>query len=163
MKSSLFSILMYSFVIARKGLISLVLYGDLAQLSKLPKNLMAKASTMKNTGQFVTSSFILIAHYGCTGFNFSQILEQLPQVISTLDAHMENGLQSAPHLRTVSQILANMENCQLSSLSSAHVAEEGAALHQPPAKPNKSQNKSGGSATSAAVAAAPPLRECFRS
>ncbi|CAI0418442.1 unnamed protein product [Linum tenue] len=142
MKSSLFSILMYSFVIARKGLISLVLYGDLAQLSKLPKNLMAKASTMKNTGQ---------------------ILEQLPQVISTLDAHMENGLQSAPHLRTVSQILANMENCQLSSLSSAHVAEEGAALHQPPAKPNKSQNKSGGSATSAAVAAAPPLRECFRS
>ncbi|CAL1399407.1 unnamed protein product [Linum trigynum] len=74
-----------------------------AQLSKLPKNLLAKASTMKNTGQ---------------------ILEQLPQVISTLDAHMENGLQSAPHLQTVSQILANMESSQLSSLSSARVAAE---------------------------------------
>ncbi|CAN1173686.1 Tobamovirus multiplication protein 2B [Linum perenne] len=43
-----------------------------AQLSKLPKNLLAKASTIRNTGQ---------------------ILEQLPQVISALDAHMESGLQ----------------------------------------------------------------------
>ncbi|RYR62368.1 hypothetical protein Ahy_A04g019865 [Arachis hypogaea] len=45
---------------------------DYAKLTKLPKNLMAKVSTMKNT---------------------EQILEQLPRVISSLDAYMDNGLQ----------------------------------------------------------------------
>ncbi|XP_021908209.1 tobamovirus multiplication protein 2B isoform X2 [Carica papaya] len=43
-----------------------------AQLMKLPKNLLAKASTIKNTGQ---------------------LLEQMPRVISSLDAHIESGLQ----------------------------------------------------------------------
>ncbi|KAG8637850.1 hypothetical protein MANES_15G174500v8 [Manihot esculenta] len=43
-----------------------------AQLMKLPKNLLAKASVVKNTGQ---------------------VLEQMPRVISSLDAHMENGLE----------------------------------------------------------------------
>ncbi|KAM3686772.1 hypothetical protein ACB098_10G028500 [Castanea mollissima] len=43
-----------------------------AQLIKLPKNLLAKTSTIKNTGQ---------------------VLEQMPRVISSFDAHMENGLQ----------------------------------------------------------------------
>lgn len=43
-----------------------------AKLVKLPKNLLAKVSTVKNT---------------------EQVLEQLPRVISSLDAHMENGLQ----------------------------------------------------------------------
>ncbi|XLT50285.1 hypothetical protein HN873_042889, partial [Arachis hypogaea] len=43
-----------------------------AKLTKLLKNLMAKVSTMKNT---------------------EQILEQLPRVISSLDAYMDNGLQ----------------------------------------------------------------------
>ncbi|CAI0471137.1 unnamed protein product [Linum tenue] len=69
-----------------------------AQLSKLPKNLLAKASTMKNTGQ---------------------ILEQLPQVISTLDAHMENGLQRGknldfPPIRSVSYalIIAALRICK---------------------------------------------------
>ncbi|KAH1218231.1 Tobamovirus multiplication protein 2B [Glycine soja] len=45
-----------------------------AQLVKLPKNLLAKVSTIKNT---------------------EQVLEQLPGVISSLDAHMENGLQKS--------------------------------------------------------------------
>lgn len=31
---------------------------------------------------------------------------------------------SIPHLRTVSQLLANMESCQLSSLSQAHLPEK---------------------------------------
>ncbi|KAL5550947.1 hypothetical protein UlMin_001123 [Ulmus minor] len=66
------------------------------QLGKLPKNLLAKSSTIKNTGQ---------------------LLEQMPRVISALDAHMENGMQSVPHLQTVIQLLANMETNQLSSLS----------------------------------------------
>ncbi|KAJ4728746.1 Tobamovirus multiplication protein 2B [Melia azedarach] len=66
------------------------------QLTKLPKNLLAKTTTIKNTGQ---------------------VLEQMPQVISALDAHMEIGLQSVPHLKTVTQLLANMEHCQLNSLS----------------------------------------------
>ncbi|KAJ8754378.1 hypothetical protein K2173_002829 [Erythroxylum novogranatense] len=71
-----------------------------AQLRKLPKNLVEKASTIKNTGQ---------------------VLEQLPHVISFLEAHVENGLQSVPHLKTVSQLLSNMESCQLTPLSHAHL------------------------------------------
>ncbi|KAH7514362.1 hypothetical protein FEM48_Zijuj11G0081600 [Ziziphus jujuba var. spinosa] len=43
-----------------------------AQLAKLPKDLLAKTSTIKNTGQ---------------------LLEQMPRLISSLDAHMESGLQ----------------------------------------------------------------------
>ncbi|XP_044493292.1 tobamovirus multiplication protein 2B [Mangifera indica] len=73
------------------------------QLMKLPKNLLAKTSMIKNTGQ---------------------VLEQMPQVISSLDAHMEYGLQSVPHLKPVAQLLANMESCQLNSLSQAHLAQK---------------------------------------
>ncbi|XP_062078364.1 tobamovirus multiplication protein 2B [Humulus lupulus] len=69
------------------------------QLMKLPKNLLAKTPTIKNTGQ---------------------LLEHMPRVISSLDAHMEKGLQSVPHLQTVIQLLANMESSQLSSLSHVH-------------------------------------------
>ncbi|KAI3990587.1 hypothetical protein MKX01_022887 [Papaver californicum] len=43
-----------------------------AHLLKLPKNLLAKTATIKNT---------------------SQVLEQMPRVISSLDALMESGLQ----------------------------------------------------------------------
>ncbi|KAJ4826782.1 hypothetical protein Tsubulata_034769 [Turnera subulata] len=78
-----------------------------AQLSKLPKNLLAKASTIKNTGQ---------------------VLEQMPRVISALDAHMESGLQSVPHLQTVIQLLANMESSQLNSLSRSHLLQKEAEL-----------------------------------
>ncbi|KAL1349845.1 tobamovirus multiplication protein 2B [Arachis hypogaea] len=69
-----------------------------AKLTKLPKNLMAKVSTMKNT---------------------EQILEQLPRVISSLDAYMDNGLQNMAHLKTVVQLMENMQSSQLSSLSTA--------------------------------------------
>ncbi|KAL5778865.1 hypothetical protein ACOSQ2_009602 [Xanthoceras sorbifolium] len=79
------------------------------QLMKLPKNLLAKTSTIKNTGQ---------------------VLEQMPRVISSLDAHMEHGLQSVPHLKTVSQLLANMESCQLSAFSQAQKDAE--LENQPP-------------------------------
>lgn len=74
-----------------------------AQLIKLPKNLMAKVSTVKNT---------------------EQILEQLPGVISSLDAYMENGLHNVPHLKTVVQLLAHMESSQLSSMSRTHVLKK---------------------------------------
>ncbi|KAL2581829.1 hypothetical protein GLYMA_15G248100v4 [Glycine max] len=67
-----------------------------AQLVKLPKNLLTKVPTIKNT---------------------EQVLEQLPGVISSLDAHMENGLQNVPHLKTVVQVLSNMESTQLISQS----------------------------------------------
>ncbi|KAL0553009.1 hypothetical protein IC582_006891 [Cucumis melo] len=67
-----------------------------AQLRKLPKNLLAKASTMRNTGK---------------------ILEQMPQVVSSLDAYVEKGLESIPRLQTVVQLLTNMESSQLKSLS----------------------------------------------
>ncbi|CAL9044537.1 unnamed protein product [Musa banksii] len=63
-----------------------------AELIKLPKNLFAKVSTIKNTGQ---------------------VLDQLPRVISSLDAYMESSLHSAPQLKTVTQLLSHMENSQL--------------------------------------------------
>ncbi|ONI06137.1 hypothetical protein PRUPE_5G042800 [Prunus persica] len=83
-----------------------------AQLIRLPKNLLVKTSTIKHTGQ---------------------LLEQMPRVVSSLDAHMESGLQSVPHLQTVIQLLENMESCQLSSLSQAKVLpEEHEVENQPP-------------------------------
>ncbi|KAE8717526.1 Tobamovirus multiplication protein 2B [Hibiscus syriacus] len=79
------------------------------QLLKLPKNLLAKTPTIKNTGQ---------------------MLELMPRAISSLDAHIDNGLQSVPHLKTVIQLLENMESCQLSSLSQAQ-GESQQANQQP--------------------------------
>ncbi|KAK7243535.1 hypothetical protein RIF29_38334 [Crotalaria pallida] len=67
-----------------------------AELIKLPKNLLAKVPTIRNT---------------------EQVLKQMPGVISSLDAHMEYGLQNIPNLKTVVQLLANMESIQLSSLT----------------------------------------------
>ncbi|XP_062205717.1 tobamovirus multiplication protein 2B [Phragmites australis] len=64
-------------------------------LAKLPKNLLAKASFAKNT---------------------EQVLHQLPQVISSLDAYMDRSLQSASQIKTVTQLLSNMENTQLRSI-----------------------------------------------
>ncbi|XP_010677291.3 tobamovirus multiplication protein 2B [Beta vulgaris subsp. vulgaris] len=70
-------------------------------LAKLPKNLLAKRYH-QNTGQ---------------------VLQQLPLVISSLDAYMENGLHSIPHLKTVTQLLANMENSQLKSSTQPSLSE----------------------------------------
>ncbi|XP_004983583.2 tobamovirus multiplication protein 2B [Setaria italica] len=64
-------------------------------LAKLPKNLLAKASFAQNT---------------------EQVLHQLPQVISSLDAYMDRSLQSASQIKTVTQLLSNMENTQLRSI-----------------------------------------------
>ncbi|AQL05509.1 Tobamovirus multiplication protein 2B [Zea mays] len=61
-------------------------------LAKLPKNLLEKASFAKNT---------------------EHVLHQLPQVISSLDAYMDRSLQSASQIKTVTQLLSNMENTQL--------------------------------------------------
>lgn len=81
-----------------------------AQLRKLPKNLLAKTTTIRNTGH---------------------VLEQMPRVISSLDAHMENGLQSVPHLQPVIQLLANMESYQISSLSQSSLSQEEHQLAKP--------------------------------
>ncbi|KAJ0539263.1 hypothetical protein HanHA300_Chr08g0284361 [Helianthus annuus] len=70
--------------------------GSFDNLVKLPKNLLAKASTIKNT---------------------QQVLEQMPSVISSLDAYMDTGLQSVSHLETVTRLLSNIENNQLKPLT----------------------------------------------
>lgn len=62
-------------------------------LAKLPKSLLSKTSTIKNT---------------------QQVLQHLPQLISSLDAHTEHGLHNVPQLKTVSQLLSNMGSSQLS-------------------------------------------------
>ncbi|NP_001149681.1 TOM2B [Zea mays] len=64
-------------------------------LAKLPKNLLEKASFAKNT---------------------EHVLHQLPQVISSLDAYMDRSLQSASQIKTVTQLLSNMEKTQLKSM-----------------------------------------------
>ncbi|KAF0933693.1 hypothetical protein E2562_019186 [Oryza meyeriana var. granulata] len=74
-----------------------------AHLAKLPKKLLAKASLTKNTGQ---------------------VLHQLPSVISSLDAYMDSSLQSASQIKTVTQLLSNMENNQLRSLLPASRLEK---------------------------------------
>lgn len=82
------------------------------QLMKLPKILLAKTPTIKNTGQ---------------------MLELMPRAISSLDAHIDNGLQSVPHLKTVIQLLENMESSQLSSLSQSRLSRaESQQAHQYP-------------------------------
>ncbi|WMV34588.1 hypothetical protein MTR67_027973 [Solanum verrucosum] len=87
-----------------------------AELMKLPKSLFAKTSTIKNT---------------------ELVLEQLPRVISSLDAHMDNGLQSVPQLKTVMQLLSNIENCQLKTLSRAQdIQQETGSVEQPPKPAN---------------------------
>ncbi|GAB2212135.1 hypothetical protein Droror1_Dr00025482 [Drosera rotundifolia] len=75
-----------------------------ARLAKFPKTLLGKTDIIKNTGQ---------------------VLEQLPLVISSLDAHIESGLHSLPHLNTVTQVLSNMESCQITPFisSSTHSAQ----------------------------------------
>lgn len=85
---------------------------------KLPKNLLAKTSTIKNTGQ---------------------VLEQMPRVISSLDAHMDNGLQSAPHLKTVTQLLDNIKGCQLNSLSQTHLFQQRADMAEQRPEEGQSQ------------------------
>ncbi|KAK1356519.1 Tobamovirus multiplication protein 2B [Heracleum sosnowskyi] len=79
------------------NLLQLMLHSSPSQahLINLPRNLLAKTSTIKNT---------------------EQVMEQLPRVISSLDAYMDNGLQSVPHLKTVTQLLENMESSQLKPL-----------------------------------------------
>ncbi|KAI3956800.1 hypothetical protein MKW92_033587 [Papaver armeniacum] len=74
-----------------------------AHLLKLPKNLLAKTATIKNT---------------------AQVLEQMPRVISALDAHIESGLQSVPHLKTVIQLLSTMESTQLQQSLHVHQPQE---------------------------------------
>ncbi|XP_006648541.1 tobamovirus multiplication protein 2B-like [Oryza brachyantha] len=74
-----------------------------AHLAKLPKKLLAKASLAKNTGQ---------------------VLHQLPHVVSSLDAYMEASFQSASQIKTVAQLLSNMENNQLRSILPASRLEK---------------------------------------
>ncbi|KAM0043730.1 hypothetical protein Hdeb2414_s0010g00344671 [Helianthus debilis subsp. tardiflorus] len=85
-------------VLSTSNLIRIMLQASPSQdnLVKLPKNLLAKASTIKNT---------------------QQVLEQMPSVISSLDAYMDTGLQSVSHLETVMRLLSNIENNQLKPLT----------------------------------------------
>ncbi|KAF6135458.1 hypothetical protein GIB67_015311 [Kingdonia uniflora] len=61
-------------LLSTTNLLQLMQQSSLSQalLIKLPKNLLAKTSTIKNT---------------------AQVLQQMPRVISSLDAHMDSGLQ----------------------------------------------------------------------
>ncbi|VVA93311.1 unnamed protein product [Arabis nemorensis] len=63
-----------------------------AQLAKLPKNLLAKTSLTKATGQ---------------------ALAQLPQVISSLDAHIESGLNRTINLQSPVEHFRRMASSDL--------------------------------------------------
>nr|XP_043607238.1 tobamovirus multiplication protein 2B [Erigeron canadensis] len=92
-------------VLSASNLLHIMLQSSPSQdkLVKLPKNLLAKTSTIRNT---------------------QQVLEQMPSVISSLDAHMDYGLQSVPHLETVTRLLSNIENNQLKPLTEAQLLRE---------------------------------------
>ncbi|GAA0156202.1 hypothetical protein LIER_13747 [Lithospermum erythrorhizon] len=83
-----------------------------AEVMKLPRSLLAKTATIKNT---------------------EVTLEQMPGVISSLDAHIDNGLQSVPQLRTATQLLSNIESCQLEPLK-AQLADEVPEIVKNPGK-----------------------------
>ncbi|KAG6429082.1 hypothetical protein SASPL_107121 [Salvia splendens] len=70
---------------------------------KLPRNLLSMTSTIKNT---------------------ESVLEQMPQVVSSLDTHVERGLQCLPHLDTVVQLLSHMQSSQLKPLSRADLVQQ---------------------------------------
>ncbi|XP_071706315.1 tobamovirus multiplication protein 2B-like isoform X2 [Rutidosis leptorrhynchoides] len=92
-------------VLSTSNLLHIMLQSSPSQdnLAKLPKNLLAKASTIKNT---------------------QRVLEQMPMVISSLDAHMDQGLQSVSHLETVTRLLSNIESNQLRPLTEAQLLTE---------------------------------------
>ncbi|XP_078440566.1 tobamovirus multiplication 2B isoform X3 [Wolffia australiana] len=78
--------------IAEKKANCFIFLFELVQIEKLTKNLLQKTATVKNTGQ---------------------ILRQMPQIISSLDAYMEGGLQSGLRLDTTEQMLSNMESSRI--------------------------------------------------
>lgn len=97
------------------NLLHLMLQSSPAQveLLKLPRSLLAKTPTIKNT---------------------ELVLEQLPHVISSLDAHVDDALQSVPHLKTVIQLLSNIESSQLKSLSKVQLEQEGIEASEQPSE-----------------------------
>eukprot|EP01018_Ginkgo_biloba_P033220 Gb_05529 [translate_table: standard] len=83
-------------VLSTSNLLHLMQESSPAQsLVKLPKNLLGKVPNIKSTGQ---------------------ALEQMPHIISSLDAHLDSALQSASQLHTVRCLLVNRET------SAAHVS-----------------------------------------
>ncbi|KAG6426965.1 hypothetical protein SASPL_111204 [Salvia splendens] len=60
----------------------------------------------------------------------SRVLEQMPQVVSSLDTHVERGLQCLPHLDTVVQLLSHMQSSQLKPLSRADLGQQDLKLSE---------------------------------
>ncbi|XP_071701106.1 tobamovirus multiplication protein 2B-like [Rutidosis leptorrhynchoides] len=92
-------------VLSTSNLLHIMLQSSPSQdnLVKLPKNLLAKTTTIKNT---------------------QRVLEQMPLVISSVDEHMDHGLQSVSRLETVTRLLSNIENNQLKPLTDAQLLTE---------------------------------------
>ncbi|CAH1453103.1 unnamed protein product [Lactuca virosa] len=93
-------------VLSTSNLLHIMLQSSPSQdkLVKLPKNLLAKASTIKNT---------------------QQVLEQMPLVISSLDAHMDHGLQRIERWRENKQEIFSPSTIptNLSLILSTHFEE----------------------------------------
>lgn len=109
-------------VLSTSNLLQLMLQSSPSQgqLMKLPKNLLAKTSTIKHT---------------------ELLLRQMPRVISELDAHMDNGFESVSHLKTVIHLLENIESSQLKSLQKVQLPKEGDESEEK--RPAESQQKTG--------------------
>ncbi|KFK45010.1 hypothetical protein AALP_AA1G333000 [Arabis alpina] len=80
----------------------------------------AKAIVADQSSQAVNSTANLL--HLMRQSSSSQALAQLPQVISSLDAHIESGLNSGVHLNTVTQLLENMESTQLRALRQSNIS-----------------------------------------
>eukprot|EP00252_Welwitschia_mirabilis_P025880 TRINITY_DN8252_c0_g1_i1.p1 TRINITY_DN8252_c0_g1~~TRINITY_DN8252_c0_g1_i1.p1 ORF type:complete len:110 (+),score=26.70 TRINITY_DN8252_c0_g1_i1:247-576(+) len=87
-------------VLSTTNLLQLMQESSPAQgLSKLPKSFLTKIENVKHT---------------------EQSLEQLPQVISSLDAYLDRALQCASELHTVSCLLKNEQTQSTSQSTSIH-------------------------------------------
>eukprot|EP00249_Psilotum_nudum_P036547 c7946_g1_i1 orf=144-488(+) len=76
-------------IVSASNLVHLIRESSSAEsLAKLPKELVGKTPNIKNTGG---------------------ILEQMPRIITALDAHLDNGLESASQLDLVKSLLVNKE------------------------------------------------------
>ncbi|KAJ0547366.1 hypothetical protein HanIR_Chr08g0371421 [Helianthus annuus] len=93
-------------VLSTSNLIRIMLQASPSQdnLVKLPKNLLAKASTIKKHS----------AGLGADAFGDF-----------FLDAYMDTGLQSVSHLETVTRLLSNIENNQLKPLTDDQPLDRG--------------------------------------
>ncbi|RVX14395.1 hypothetical protein CK203_017124 [Vitis vinifera] len=71
-----------------------------------------------------------------SGMDGLYLYDSLKPFNGYLNYRMQNCMLSVPHLKTVIQLLANMESCQLNPMSEAHLPEKEPELTSQPSEPS---------------------------